>query len=131
LQEVSMRLQPFLAVAALVVGLGVGTAAQKTQENTLTAIGSVSKIAGDSLTIDAGKGKAMQFVTNTDTMVKVSAGGAKAQAARQEGKKGLKITEVVHVGDQVFVRYSEVGGKMVASEVDVRERRPASAQPVK
>ena len=126
-----MRLQPFLAVAALVVGLGVGAAAQKPQEKSLTAIGPVSKIAGDSLTIDAGKGKTMQFVTNSDTVVKVSAGGAKAEAARQEGKKGLKITEVVHEGDQVFVRYSEVGGRMVASEVDVRQRRPPGAQPVK
>jgi hypothetical protein len=126
-----MKVQAFLAVAALVVGLGVGAAAQKPAEKNLTAIGPVTKIAGDSLVIDVGKGKTMQFVTNTETQVKVSAGGAKAQAARQEGKKGLKITEVVHEGDQVFVRYSDVGGKMVASEVDVRERRPQSAQPVK
>jgi hypothetical protein len=126
-----MKVQAFLAVAALVVGLGVGAAAQKPAEKNLTAIGPVTKIAGDSLVIDVGKGKTMQFLTNTETQVKVSAGGAKAQAARQEGKKGLKITEVVHEGDQVFVRYSDVGGKMVASEVDVRERRPQSAQPVK
>ena len=126
-----MKLQAFLVVATLVAGLGVGVAAQKPQEKTQTAIGSVSKISGTSLTVDAGNGKTMQFVTNTDTLVKVTAGGAKAQAAREEGKKGVKITEVVHEGDQVFVRYSDVGGKMVASEVDVRERRPQSAQPVK
>jgi hypothetical protein len=60
--------------------------------------------------------------------VKVSTGGAKAQAAKEAGKPGLKITEVVHEGDQVSVRYSDVNGKMVASEVDVRERRPQSAQ---
>jgi hypothetical protein len=126
-----MKLQAFLAVVTLVVGLGVGAAAQKPQEKNLTAIGPVLKIAGDSLTIDAGKGKTMQFTTNTSTEVKVSAGGAKAQAAREAGKPGLKITEVVHEGDQVFVRYSDVNGKMVASEVDVRERRPQSAQKVK
>jgi hypothetical protein len=126
-----MKLQAFLAVVTLVVGLGVGAAAQKPQEKNLTAIGPVLKIAGDSLTIDVGKGKTMQFTTNTDTAVKVTAGGAKAQAAREEGKPGLKITEAVHQGDQVFVRYSNVGGKMVASEVDVRERRPQSAQPGK
>jgi hypothetical protein len=126
-----MKLQAFLAVATLVVGLGVGAAAQKPQEKNLTAIGPVLKIAGDSLTIDVGKGKTMQFTTNADTAVKVTAGGAKAQAAKAEGKKGLKITEVVHEGDQVFVRYSDVAGKMVASEVDVRVRRPQSAQPVK
>jgi hypothetical protein len=128
MQEVYMKLQALIAVATLIVGLGVGVAAQKPQEKTLTAIGPVLKIAGDSLTIDAGKGKTMQFTTNTSTEVKVTAGGAKAQAAREAGKPGVKITEVVHEGDQVFVRYSDVNGKMVASEVEVRERRPASAQ---
>ncbi len=121
-----MKLQAVLAVAILVVGLGVGAAAQKPK--TQTAIGPVLKIAGDSLTIDAGKGKTMEFTTNTSTQVKVSTGGAKAQAAKEAGKPGLKITEVVHEGDQVSVRYSNVNGKMVASEVDVRERRPQSAQ---
>ena len=123
-----MKLHATVAVAALVVGLVVGAAAQ---DKTLTAIGPVLKISGDSLVIDVGKGKTMQFVTNSDTLVKVSTGGAQAQAARAEGKKGLKITEVVHEGDQVFVRYSSASGKMVAAEVDVRERRPQSAQPVK
>jgi len=123
-----MKLQALFAVAALVAGLTVGVAAQGKSQ---TAIGPVTKIAGDQLTIDVGKGKTMQFTTNVDTDVKVTAGGAKAQAAREAGKKGVKITEVVHQGDQVFVRYSDVAGKMVASEVDVRERRPQSAQPVK
>jgi hypothetical protein len=123
-----MKLHALFAVAALVVGLAVGVAAQGKSQ---TAVGPVLKIAGDSLTIDVGKGKTMQFTTNTDTEVKVTAGGAKAQAAREAGKKGVKITEVVHQGDQVFVRYTDVAGKMVASEVDVRERRPQSAQPVK
>ena len=124
-REAYMKLQAIFAVATLVVGLGVGVAAQAKNQ---TAIGPVLKIAGDSLTIDVGKGKTMQFTTNTSTEVKVTAGGAKAQAAKEAGKPGLKITEVVHEGDQVFVRYSDVNGKMVASEVDVRERRPQSAQ---
>src|SRR5262245_14775550 len=125
LQEAYMKLQAILAVTTLVVGLGVGVAAQAKNQ---TAIGPVLKIAGDSLTIDVGKGKTMQFTTNASTEVKVTAGGAKAQAAKEAGKPGLKITEVVHEVDQVFVRYSDVNGKMVASEVDVRERRPQSAQ---
>jgi hypothetical protein len=131
MQEVSMKLHATLAVATLVFAFGVGAAVTQAQDKTLTAIGPVLKISGDSLVIDVGKGKTMQFVTNSDTAVKVATGGAQAQAARQEGKKGLKITEVVHEGDQVFVRYSNAGGKMVASEVEVRVRRPQSAQPVK
>jgi predicted outer membrane protein len=120
-----------LTAAALVLGLAVSVAAaQDKKAKTQTAIGPVSKMAGDTLTVDTGKG-AMQFITNAQTQVKVPGGGAKAQAARAAGEKGLKISEAVHEGDQVSVKYTDVGGRLVASEIDVKQRRPASAQPVK
>jgi hypothetical protein len=37
----------------------------------------------------------------------------------------------VHEGDQVTVKYTDVGGKLMASEIDVKQRRPAAAQKVK
>jgi len=89
----------------------------------------VAKISGDSLSVDSGKG-IVQFVTNSKTEVKVTAGGAQAQKAKQEGK-GVKITDAVHVGDQVSVKYTDNGGKLVAMEVDVLQRRPPSTQPPK
>jgi len=120
-----------LTAAALVLGLAVSVAvAQDKKAKTQTAIGPVSKMAGDTLTVDTSKG-AMQFITNAQTQVKVQGGGAKASAARAAGEKGLKISEAVHEGDQVSVKYTDVGGKLVASEIDVRQRRPLSAQPVK
>jgi len=125
-----MKRMTFLTMAVLVLGFGLSIGAAQDKAKSQTAIGPVAKIAGDVLIIDAGKGQ-MQFMTSTTTEIKVAAGGAKQQAAKLEGKKGLKITEVVHVGDQVFVRYNDVGGKLMALEVEVRERRPASAQPVK
>jgi len=70
------------------------------------------------------------FTTNSKTEVKVTAGGAQAQKAKQEGK-GVKITDAVHVGDQVSVKYTDNGGKLVAMEVDVLQRRPPSTQPPK
>lgn len=116
-----------LLLAALVLGCGIGLASAQEQK---TAIGPVSKISGDQLSVDTGKA-VLDFVTNKDTSVKVTGGGSKAQAAKSEGQKGVKITEVVHVGDQVSVKYSDVGGKMVAASIEVLGRRPKAAQPVK
>jgi hypothetical protein len=118
-------------VAGLVLGLAITVvAAQEQKAKTLTTIGPVSKISGDSLSVDTGKG-IMQFTTNSKTEIKVAGGSSKAREAKQAGEKGVKITDVVHEGDQVFVRYAENAGKFVATEVEVRQRRPQSAQPVK
>ena len=116
-----------LLLAAIVLGCGISLASAQEQK---TAIGPVSKIAGDQLSVDTGKG-VLQFVTNKDTSVKVAGGGSKAQEAKSEGQKGLKITDAVHVGDQVVVKYSEIGGKLVATDIDVKARRSKAAQPVK
>jgi hypothetical protein len=120
-----------LTVAGLVMGLAITiVSAQDQKAKTLTTVGAVTKISGDSLSVDSGKG-IVQLVTNTKTEVKVTGGGAKAQTAKQEGQKGVKITDAVHVGDQVSVKYTDNGGKLVAMEVDVLQRRPQNAQPVK
>jgi hypothetical protein len=120
-----------LTAAALVLGCTVSiVGAQAPKGKTLTVVGPVAKISGDSLSVDTNKGP-MQFVTNEATQVKVAGGGAKAQAAREAGQKGLKISDAVHEGDQVSVKYTDVGGKLMASEIDVKQRRPASAQKVK
>jgi len=119
-----------LTVAGLVLGLAIAiVSAQDQKAKTLTTVGAVAKISGDSLSVDSGKG-IVQFVTNSKTEVKVTAGGAQAQKAKQEGK-GVKITDAVHVGDQVSVKYTDNGGKHVAMEVDVLQRRPPSTQPPK
>ena len=119
-----------LTVAGLVLGLAIATvSAQDQKAKTLTTVGPVAKISGDSLSVDSGKG-IVQFVTNSKTEVKVTAGGAQAQKAKQEGK-GVKITDAVHVGDQVSVKYTDNGGKLVAMEVDVLQRRPPNTQPPK
>jgi hypothetical protein len=113
-----------LACAVTLVG------AQAQKGKTQTAIGPVSKVSGDMLSVDTSKGP-MQFVTTDATQVKVTGGSAKARAAKEAGQKGVKISDAVHEGDQVTVKYTDVGGKLMASEVDVKQRRPASAQKVK
>jgi len=119
-----------LTVAGLVLGLAIAIVSAQDKAKTLTTVGPVAKISGDSLSVDSGKG-IVQFVTNSKTEVKVTAGGAQAQKAKQEGKQGVKITDAVHVGDQVSVKYTDNGGKLVATEVDVLQRRPPSTQPPK
>jgi len=117
-----------LTAAALVVACTVSLAGAQAQKGkTQTAIGPVSNVSGDTLSVDTSKGP-MQFVTSEATQVKVTGGGAKAQAAKEAGRKGLKISEAVHQGDQVSVKYTDVGGKLMASEIDVKARRPEGAQ---
>jgi hypothetical protein len=123
-----MSHRTFLTAAALVLGLAVGlVAAQETK----TAVGAVTKIDGTNLSVDTGKGGTLQFVTSVKTGVKVATGSSQAREAKLEGKAGVKITDAVHAGDQVQVKYTDVGGKLMAAEVEVLQRRPASGLPVK
>jgi hypothetical protein len=119
-----------LSVAALALGLGVSVVAAQEKAKTMTAVGPVTKIAKDTLSVDTGKG-VLEFTTSADTEVKVTGGSSKARAAALAGEKGVKITDAIHEGDQVSVKYTEAGGKLMASAVEVLERRPAQAQPVK
>ena len=73
----------------------------------------------------------LQFITSTKTTVKMEAGGGIGELCKEEAGKPCTITQVVHVGDQVSVKYTDVSGKLMAQHVDVKQRRPASAQPQK
>jgi hypothetical protein len=119
-----------LMAAALVLGVVSLVGAQEQKGKTMTAIGPVSKVAGDMLSVDTSKGP-MQFVTTDATQVKVAGGSAKERAAKEAGQKGVKISDAVHEGDQVTVKYTDVGGKLMASAIDVKQRRPAAAQKTK
>jgi hypothetical protein len=120
----------FLMAAAVVLVGAVSVLGAQDKGKTLTAIGPVAKIDADLLVVDTSKGT-MQFVTSNATKVKVQGGSTKAQAAKQAGQAGVKISEAVHVGDQVSIKYTDSGGKLLASEIDVKQKRPASAQPPK
>lgn len=123
-----MSFRMVLTSATLVLGCAVTVLAAQDKPKTLTAIGPVAKISGDSLSVDTGKG-VLDISTTNATVVKVQGGSSKARAAKESGAAGVKITDAVHVGDQVQVKYTDTAGKMVASEIDVRTKRPASAQP--
>ena len=119
-----------LTAAALVLGVVSLVGAQEQKGKTLRVTGTVSKVSGEIVTVDTSKGP-MQFVATDATQVKVTGGSSKARAAKEAGQKGVKISDAVHEGDQVSVRYTDAGGKLTASEIDVTVRRPPSAQKVK
>lgn len=119
-----------LTAAALVLGVVSLVGAQDKKGKTLTAVGAVSSVSGDMVTVDTNKGP-MQFIATEATNVRVTGGGSKARAAKEAGQKGVKISDAVHEGDQVSVKYTDSGGKLMASEINVTVRRPPSAQKVK
>jgi hypothetical protein len=84
----------------------------------MTANGKVSAVTADSLTIN-GKSGDMTFAVDSST--KISATGASHKTdAMKDDKKPTQITDFVHTGDTVSVRYTTAGDKKTATEVSVR-----------
>jgi hypothetical protein len=121
----------FLALTAVaVLGAGVGVARAQDKTESLTAQGVVKSVAPGFFVVDTGKGD-LTFKVNGETHILAKGATTATKARRAAGEDGLIISDVVHEGDQVTVRYARSGGSFVASEIQVRNRRPLSAQPVK
>jgi hypothetical protein len=104
-------------LAAIAVGLLAWAAPARAASDWLT--GSVTAVSASSITVERGTGNNVFSVTPT-THVKVRGASAKTREARAAGKPGLAISDAVHVGDQVSVRYIEQGSGLVAAEINVR-----------
>jgi hypothetical protein len=97
-----------------------GTAASKT----MTAMGTVSAVAADSLTLKAKDGE-MTFAVDTKTTV--TGHGASHKSAAMKGEnKATQITDFVKVGDQVSVKYHDMGTTKHAASVTVKTATPAA-----
>jgi hypothetical protein len=119
-----------LLALVIVVAAGVVTVQGQAGAKTQTAIGAVKNVAGSTFTVDTGKGE-LKFTVNEETNILAKGASTKTRAKKAAGQGGLTIADVVHEGDQVLVRYGGTGSNLVASEIEVRNPRPASAQPVK
>ena|SRR5574341_737613 len=117
-------------VVVLAAGVGVATVEGQAGAKAQTAIGAVKTVSGSTFTVDTGK-SAMKFTVNEETNILAKGASTRTRAKKAAGQGGLTIADVVHEGDQVLVKYVEAGGNLVASEIEVRNPRPASAQPVK
>ena len=91
-------------------------------QETKSARGNVTAIAGDTVTVKAGT-QELKFTVDQKTTVVVEGGGTASRAAEAKGTGGPKLAELLKVGDNVEVSYREAGGMLHATNV----RRVASA----
>jgi len=89
---------------------------------TLTATGKVSAVTADSVTVK-GKDGEWKFDVDKATTV-VAKGGSTKMAAMKAGKKPAVVTEFVSIGDDVSVKYHDMGASKHAATVTVRTAAP-------
>jgi hypothetical protein len=92
---------------------------------TMSAMGSVTAVSGDSLTVKAKTGD-MTFAVDSSTHVSAP-GASHKSAAAKDAKKPTVITDFVKVGDDVSVKYHDMGATKHAASVMVRSATPAAA----
>lgn len=98
-------------------------AADKPAGKTISATGKVSAITADSVTVK-GKDGEWTFAVDKGTVV-TAKGGSHKMAAMKADKKPTVITEFVSVGDDVSVKYHDMGATKHAANVTVRVASPA------
>jgi hypothetical protein len=106
-----MRRVLFVVTAALLVlPLSSASAADK------WARGKVSAMAGDTITVDV-KGESMTFTVDKATEVVKAGAGTKARDTKAMTGQNPTLADVLKVGDNVEVRYTEADGKMHATMI--------------
>jgi hypothetical protein len=108
------RLIALATLVAMVVAFTpwVAAAADK------TAKGTVSAVAGDSVTVKVD-GTDMVFKVDSKTKVVGKGGTTATREAQMKGDAGPKLSDVVKTGDQVEVKYAEAAGVMTATDIRV------------
>lgn len=90
---------------------------------TMTATGAVTAVSADSLSVK-GKTGDMTFAVDGKTQVTATGATHKTAAAKADAKP-TPITDFVHVGDEVSVKYHDGATKHAAS-VRVTSAKPAA-----
>ena len=90
------------------VGCAVLVCAPAFAQATKTVKGSVTSVAGSSVTVDVA-GKDMTFAVDAKTRVVAPGAGTKARTAEAAGKSGPALTDVVKTGQAVEVVYHQEG----------------------
>jgi hypothetical protein len=85
-------------------------------EDTKVARGTVVALGGDSLTVNV-RDQEMTFSIDSKTIAEARGAGSKTRAARASGKTGLRLADVMKVGQAVAVTYHEMNGVRHASVV--------------
>lgn len=108
-----------ILVVAFAIALPMAARAEQdaAKAKTINAMGTVSAITVDSLTVK-GKTDTWTFVVDKDTSVTAKGATHKSLELKAEGKAN-KVTEFVKVGDSVTVGYHEMGAKKHAATIRV------------
>ena len=118
------RLLLSCVVAVFALALGSAMAQEKTPPKqadeaakVLSATGTVSAVTADTLTLKAKSGE-MVFSIDAKTTVSGKGLGTKTAELRKDGKS-TPLTEFVHVGDGVDVKYHATGGSNHAQSIRI------------
>jgi len=120
-----------LAVALMVAAAPVFAQGKKAKSEasapagkTLSASGAVTAVTADSLSV---KGKTGEWTFAVDGKTNVQAKGASHKtAAAKADAKPTPITDFVKVGDQVSVKYHDMGATKHAANVMVVTAKPSA-----
>jgi Domain of unknown function (DUF5666) len=85
-------------------------------QSSKSARGTVTAMAGDTVTIKAGT-QELKFTVDATTRVIGEGAGTASRAAEAKGAAGPKLAEVLKVGDNVEVSYREASGMLQATTV--------------
>lgn len=110
-----MKRSVFAVMVSVLALSGVSAWAQTTE----SFLGVVKAVNGSSVTVERGSITGI-FGFDAKTHVAVTGATAKTKENQAAGKAGLTVPDVVHVGDQVMVKYFEKANSMVASDIQVR-----------
>jgi hypothetical protein len=97
-------------------------AGDKAAGKTISATGTVTAVTADSVTVK-GKDGEWTFAVDKATTV-VAKGGSRKMTSLKADKKPAVVTEFVSVGDDVSVKYHDMGSSKHAATVTVRVAAP-------
>ena len=107
-----------LAVMSFLVATGASYA-QAPKMKEMTALGKVKSVAAASVVVTDKAGKDWTFAVDKETRVVAKGASTKAAASKASGAS-LSIVDLIKAGQNVRVRYHDMGGTMHAAEVRVQ-----------
>ena len=116
---------PFSMMAVILAVLSL-TATAALAQSTKSVRGILKAIGPSSVTVSVD-GKDMVFNVDAKTDITTPGGGSKTRAAQSQGKEGVKIADLLTIGQGVVVNYHEQG--MHAASIRTLASPPAPAPP--
>jgi len=111
------RLVGVLAVALAIVAVPAMASAGQGAAKTMNAMGTVSAVAPDSLTVK-GKTDTWTFTIHKSTSMTAKGATHNSLALKADGKATV-LTDFVKMGDTVSVAYHDLGGTQHAQSINV------------